>query len=59
MAAWAQSHLEARLWNDVFVEAQAELGIPRGSIRVRILLLHPACTIKPLFMVQLPCMPMR
>lgn len=29
-----QSHLEARLWNDVFVEAQAELGIPRGSIRV-------------------------
>ena len=30
----AQSHLEARLWNDVFVEAQAELGIPRGSIRV-------------------------
>ena len=29
-----QSHLEARLWNDVFVEAQAELGVPRGSIRV-------------------------
>ncbi len=33
-----QSHLEARLWNDVFVEAQAELGIPRGTIRVRSLL---------------------
>lgn len=30
-----QSHLEARLWNDVFVEAQAELEVPRGSIRVR------------------------
>lgn len=30
-----QSHLEARLWNDVFVEAQAELGIPRGTVRVR------------------------
>ena len=29
-----QSHLEARLWNDVFVEAQAELSVPRGSIRV-------------------------
>ena len=29
-----QSHMEARLWNDVFVEAQAELGVPRGSIRV-------------------------
>ena len=25
-----QSHLEARLWNDVFVHAQAALGIPRG-----------------------------
>ncbi|MEY2933359.1 MAG: hypothetical protein RL033_4108 [Pseudomonadota bacterium] len=28
-----ESHLEARLWNDVFVAAQAELGIPRGTIR--------------------------
>jgi len=28
-----ESHLEARLWNDVFVQAQAALGIPRGSIR--------------------------
>ena len=26
-----ESHLEARLWNDVFVHAQAALGIPRGS----------------------------
>jgi len=28
-----ESHLEARLWNDVFVLAQSELGIPRGTIR--------------------------
>src|SRR6202140_5024307 len=28
-----ESHLEARLWNDVFCFAQDELGVPRGSIR--------------------------
>jgi len=28
-----ESHLEARLWNDVFVRAQAAIGIPRGKIR--------------------------
>src|SRR3972149_2569691 len=28
-----ESHLEARLWNDVFVLAQDELGVPQGSIR--------------------------
>jgi malate synthase len=28
-----ESHLEARLWNDVFVRAQEALGIPRGTIR--------------------------
>jgi malate synthase len=28
-----ESHLEARLWNDVFVHAQAALGVPQGSIR--------------------------
>ncbi|MEO5918504.1 MAG: malate synthase A, partial [Candidatus Limnocylindrales bacterium] len=33
-----QSHLEARLWNDVFVWAQAALGIPRGSIRATVLI---------------------
>jgi malate synthase len=33
-----ESHLEARLWNDVFVEAQAQLGIPRGSIRATVLI---------------------
>jgi malate synthase len=33
-----ESHLEARLWNDVFLEAQAQLGIPRGSIRATVLI---------------------
>ena len=33
-----ESHREARLWNDVFVFAQAELGIPRGSIRATVLI---------------------
>jgi malate synthase len=33
-----QSHREARLWNDVFVEAQRSLGIPRGSIRATVLI---------------------
>ncbi len=33
-----QSHREARLWNDVFVQAQAALGIPRGSIRATVLI---------------------
>ncbi|HYK96697.1 MAG TPA: malate synthase A [Candidatus Dormibacteraeota bacterium] len=33
-----QSHREARLWNDVFVEAQLSLGIPRGSIRATVLI---------------------
>ena len=33
-----QSHREARLWNDVFVHAQAVLGIPRGSVRATVLI---------------------
>ncbi len=33
-----ESHLEARLWNDVFVEAQEALGIPQGSIRATVLI---------------------
>jgi malate synthase len=33
-----ESHLEARLWNDVFVRAQQELDIPVGSIRATVLL---------------------
>jgi len=32
-----ESHLEARLWNDVFVLAQEKLGIPRGSARATVL----------------------
>src|SRR5256886_8787299 len=28
-----ESHLEARLWNDIFVFSQEELKIPRGSIK--------------------------
>jgi malate synthase len=33
-----ESHLEARLWNDVFCFAQDELTIPRGSIRATVLI---------------------
>jgi len=33
-----ESHLEARLWNDVFVMAQEELGLPRGTIRATVLI---------------------
>ncbi|HSA52199.1 MAG TPA: malate synthase A [Yinghuangia sp.] len=33
-----ESHLEARLWNDVFVHAQEALGIPHGSIRATVLI---------------------
>jgi malate synthase len=33
-----ESHLEARLWNDVFVMAQHELGISRGTIRATVLI---------------------
>jgi malate synthase len=32
-----ESHLEARLWNDVFVFAQDALGIPQGTIRATVL----------------------
>ncbi|HLK36200.1 MAG TPA: malate synthase A [Polyangiaceae bacterium] len=28
-----ESHLEARLWNDVFIRAQEKLGVPRGTIK--------------------------
>jgi malate synthase len=33
-----ESHLEARLWNDVFVSAQDALGIPQGSVRATVLI---------------------
>jgi malate synthase len=32
-----ESHLEARLWNDVFLLAQDRMGIPRGTIRATVL----------------------
>jgi malate synthase len=33
-----ESHLEARLWNDVFTFAQDHLGIPQGSVRATVLI---------------------
>ena len=33
-----ESHLEARLWNDVFVWAQDRLDIPQGSIKATVLI---------------------
>ena len=32
-----QSHLEARLWNSIFVDAQKELGLPKGTIKATVL----------------------
>jgi malate synthase len=32
-----ESHLEARLWNDVFELAQDRLGVPRGTIKATVL----------------------
>jgi malate synthase len=32
-----ESHLEARLWNEVFEAAQDDLGIPRGTIKATVL----------------------
>jgi len=33
-----ESHLEARLWNEVFNAAQDALGLPRGTIRATVLI---------------------
>ena len=33
-----ESHLEARLWNDIFVMAQAHIGLPRGTVRATVLI---------------------
>ena len=33
-----ESHLEARLWNDIFVTAQRELGVPQGTIKATVLI---------------------
>ena len=33
-----ESHLEARLWNDIFIRAQEKLGVPQGSIKGTVLI---------------------
>jgi len=33
-----ESHLEARLWNDIFTFAESQLGIPYGTIRATVLI---------------------
>ncbi len=33
-----ESHLEARLWNDIFVATQKELGIAQGTIKATVLI---------------------
>jgi malate synthase len=33
-----ESHLEARLWDEVFIDAQQRLGIPRGTIKATVLI---------------------
>ncbi|MBX3672944.1 MAG: malate synthase A [Burkholderiales bacterium] len=33
-----ESHLEARLWNDIFTVAQKELGVPHGSVKATVLI---------------------
>ncbi len=33
-----ESHLEARLWNDIFIVLQEEIGVPQGTIRATVLI---------------------
>jgi malate synthase len=33
-----ENHHEARLWNDVFLDAQASLGLPKGTVRATVLI---------------------
>lgn len=33
-----ESHLEARLWNDVFIKSQEELSLPKGTIKATVLI---------------------
>jgi malate synthase len=33
-----ESHREARLWNDIFIRAQKEIGLPQGSIKGTVLI---------------------
>jgi len=35
-----ENHLEARLWNDVFLFAQSQLGVPKGTIKATVLIEH-------------------
>ncbi len=39
-----EHHLEARLWNDVFIKAQNLLGIPQGTIKATVLIEHILAT---------------
>ncbi len=33
-----ESHLEARLWNEVFLHSQAKLGVPKGTVKATVLI---------------------
>ena len=33
-----ENHMEARLWNDIFIRSQDELGLPRGTIKATVLI---------------------
>ena len=33
-----ESHLEARLWNDIFLRAQHQIGLPTGTIKATVLI---------------------
>lgn len=33
-----ESHREARLWNDIFIQAESELGLPLGTIKATVLI---------------------
>jgi malate synthase len=33
-----ESHLEARLWNDIFIRAQKQIGLPQGTIKATVLI---------------------
>jgi malate synthase len=33
-----ESHREAQLWNDIFIRAQKEIGVPQGSIKATVLI---------------------
>jgi len=33
-----ESHIEARLWNDIFLRAQEKIGLPKGTIKATVLI---------------------